>query len=164
MLSGNPDTFAIWCDAVDPWSTPAFANGCFGYFMGGRLIWSSRSTLGVDLSMLSRLHCMKNSVEDAHLFHFPPQDAYRELCKRAFPSMDSNAKVSDFNHLVSAESLSDDGNYFFLVEYAELAKLIYGFKENASEIVEVIFARGEFQSAVREAIKKCPKEFNAGSC
>ncbi|WP_231337523.1 Imm42 family immunity protein [Paraburkholderia sprentiae] len=141
MLSGNPDTFAIWCDAVDPWSTPDFANGCFGYFMGGGLIWSGRSTLGVDLSMLSRLHCMKNSVEDADLFHRSQQDAYRELCARAFPSMDSDAADSDFNHLVSAESLSDDGNYVFLIEYAGLAKLIYGFQENSSEIGEVILAR-----------------------
>jgi hypothetical protein len=164
MLSGNPDTFAIWCDAVDQWSTPGFANGCVGYFMGGVLIWSSRSTLGVDLSMLSRLHCMKNSVEDADLFHRSPQDAYRELCTRAFPSMDSNAESNDFNHFVSSESLSDDENYVFLIEYAQLAKLVYGFKENSNEIGEVILARGEFQSVVRDILKKCPKEFNAGSC
>lgn len=163
MLSGNPDTFAIWYDAVDSWSTSDFANGCFGYFMGGSLIWSDQSTLGVDLSMLSRLHCMKNSVEDADLFHLSSQDAYRELCARAFPSTDSDAKWSDLNHLVSAESLSDDGNYIFLIECNDLAKIIYGFKEDSRKIGEIILAHGEFQSVVRDALKKCPKEFNAGS-
>ncbi|NML97402.1 hypothetical protein HHL24_05480 [Paraburkholderia sp. RP-4-7] len=162
MLSGNPDSFAIWCDAVDLWSTPDFANGCLGYFMGGELIWSNRSTLGVDLSMLARLYCMKNSVEDADLFHRPPSDAYRELCERAFPSMDSAAESSDFTHLVSAESLSDEGHYVFLIEDEKMAKLIYGFKENSREIGEVVLACGEFQSVVRDALAKCPKEFNTG--
>ncbi|MBR8456641.1 immunity 42 family protein [Burkholderia dolosa] len=163
MLSGNPHTFAIWCDAVESWSTPAFANGCLGYFMGGKLVWSSNSTLGVDLSMLSRLHCMRNTVEDADLFHISPEDAYRELCNRAFPSMDSDAESNDFTHLVSAESLSDEGYYIFLVEYDESAKLIYGFKENSREAGEVVLVRGEFQSVVRDVLAKSPKDFNAGS-
>lgn len=162
MLSGNPHTFAIWCDAVESWSTPAFANGCLGYFMGGRLVWSSNSTLGVDLSMLSRLHCMRNAVEDADLFHLSSQDAYRELCNRAFPSLDSDAENNDFKHLVSAESLSDEGNYIFLVEYAESAKLVYGLKEDSRGADQVVLARGEFQSVVRDVLAKCPREFNAG--
>lgn len=162
MLSGNPNTFAIWFDAVEPWSTPAFANGCLGYFMGGELVWSSNSTLGVDLRMLSRLHCMQNSVEDESLFHLSPQDAYRELCGRAFPLLDSGAESNDFTHLVSAESLSDEGYYVFLIECAESARLIYGLNENSSEVNEVRLARGEFQSVVRDVLAKCPKEFNVG--
>ncbi|MBR8037525.1 immunity 42 family protein [Burkholderia cenocepacia] len=163
MLSGNPHAFAIWCDAVEPWSTPEFANGCLGYFMGERLVWSSNSTLEVDLSMLSRLRCMKNSVEDGDLFHLSPQDAYRELCNRTFPSVNSGTESNDFTHLVSAESLSDAGHYIFLVEYDESAKLIYGFKENSREASEVVLVRGEFQSVVRDVLAKFPKEFNAGN-
>ncbi|HHY6927008.1 Imm42 family immunity protein [Burkholderia ambifaria] len=162
MLSGNPHTFAIWCDAVDSWSTSAFANGCLGYFMGGRLVWSGNSTLGVDLSMLARLYCMKNSVEDVDLFHRSPADAYRELCARAFPSLDSDAESNDFTHLVSAESLSDEGNYVFLIECAESAKLIYGFKEDENSIGEIVLGCGEFQSVIRDVLANCPKEFNVG--
>jgi hypothetical protein len=106
---------------------------------------------------------MKNTVEDADLFHRSPPDAYSELCKRAFPPMDSNVESNDFAHLVSAESLSDEGHYFFLIEHAKLAKLLYGFKESSREIGEIVLARGEFQSVVREVLAKCPKEFNAGS-
>lgn len=154
MLTGNPDTFAIWCDAVDSWSTARFANGCLGYFIGGKLVWSSRSTLGVDLHMLSNLHCMRNASEDLFLFDQSPSDAYQELCTRAFPSVDSDVDRNDFTHLVSAESLSDDGHYFFLIEGAGGAKLIYGFKDDLSSIYEVVLALGEFQSTVRNAVEK----------
>lgn len=154
MLTGNPDRFGIWCDAVDSWSTARFANGCLGYFIGGKLVWSSRSTLGVDLHMLANLHCMKNASEDLSLFDRSPSDAYRELCRRTFPSVDSNAEQSDFTHLVSAESLSDDGHYFFLVEGNGKAKLIYGFKDDLNSVYEVVLALGEFQSTVRDAIAK----------
>jgi Immunity protein 42 len=137
MLSGNPDTFAIGCDAVDSWSTAGFKNGCFGYSIGGKLIWSSRSTLGVDLHRLSKLHCVNNAVEDMDLFNRLVNSAYHELCKRAFPPMDSDAQNNDFIHFVSVESLSDDEHNVFLVECAAQAKLIYGFNQDPSSIYEV---------------------------
>ena len=61
MLVGNPDSFAIWCDSVESWSNATFKNGCFGFFIGGRLIWSLRSTLGVDFSLLVSSPCHKRS-------------------------------------------------------------------------------------------------------
>jgi hypothetical protein len=134
MLSGNPDTFAIWCDPVDSWSTFGLKNGCFGYFIGGKLIWSNRSTLEVDLHKLSKLHCMSNPVEDCHLFNCSAKVAYHELYKRAFPSMDSDGASNDFTHFVSVESLSDDEHNVFLVECEAKAKMIYGFNEDSSSI------------------------------
>jgi hypothetical protein len=154
MLSGNPDSFAIWFDQVDFWSTEKFKNGCFGYFIGGTLIWSLRSTLGVDVNRLGLLYAMKNSVEDEVLFNLPIQTAYERLCMQAFPSLDSGAKISDFKHFVSAESLSDDGYYAFLVECGAQAKLILGSENDASSVRQVILERGEFQRVVTEAIRK----------
>jgi hypothetical protein len=154
MLSGNPDKFAVWYDAVDAWSTPKFANGCLGYFIGKELVLSSRSTLGVDLHMLSQLHCMNHSVEDVALFERPVNKAYRELCRRTFPDMDSTAIDNDFTHLVSAESLSDDGHYIFLVESGRRAKLIYGFKNESNSIREIFLDLGECQSVLRDAIAR----------
>ncbi|MEX3691904.1 immunity 42 family protein [Paraburkholderia sp. BR14263] len=151
MLSGNPDTFAIWCDPVDVWSTDRFQNGCFGYFIGGELILSKRSTLGVDLNMLAKLHCMGSGVEDARLFNLPSKDAYHDLCERAFPAMDSEAETSDLTHLVSAESLSDESQYVFLVEFEDKAKLIYGNGSDAATVADITIPRGEFQSVVRAA-------------
>ncbi|WP_084170166.1 immunity 42 family protein [Paraburkholderia ferrariae] len=151
MLSGNPNTFAIWCDPVDAWSTEKFQNGCFGYFIGGELIWSMRSTLGVDLSMLAKLHCMRSDVEDVRLFNLPSKDAYCELCRRAFPATDSDAETSDFTHLVSAESLSDDSRYVFLIECGDKAKLIYGTGYDATTMGDITIPRGEFQSVVKIA-------------
>jgi hypothetical protein len=154
MLAGNPDAFAIWCDPVDIWSTDRFQNGYFGYLIGGGMVSSSRSTLGVDLHMLSRLHCMNHAVEDVGLFKLPPSIAYTELCMRAFPTLNSNVEVSDFSHLVSTESLSDEGNYVFLVECEGAAKLIYGYKENFNDAKEMVLMRGEFQKVVEGALKK----------
>ncbi|MBR8070653.1 immunity 42 family protein [Burkholderia cenocepacia] len=154
MLSGNPDTFAIWFDSVDSWSTDNFKNGCFGCFIAGELIWSLRSTLGVDIHGLSLLNSMDHPVENEEIFNFPQNSAYKRLCKLAFPSLDSDAEVSDFTHLVSPESLSDEGHYMFLVEFGEQAKLISGFKEDLSSVRQVILKRGEFQGVVRSAIEK----------
>lgn len=154
MLSGNPDSFAIWCDSVDSWSTDRFSNGCIGFFIGGHFIWSSRSTLGTDISMLLSLDCMNRAFEDQKLFHLPQDEAYRELHRLAFPSIDSDAEANDFTHLVSAESLSDDGHYFFLIESEEKAKLIYGYKEKLDGILSVILSRGEFQSTVKDLASK----------
>lgn len=154
MLSGNPDTFAIWYDQVDSWSTDNFKNGCFGYFIAGELIWSLGSTLGVDIHRLSVLNSMNHPVEDEEMFNLPPDAAYERLCEQAFPSVDSDAEVSDFTHLVSAESLSDEGHYLFLVEHGEQAKLIAGFKDHISSVRQVFLRRGEFQEVVRDAIEK----------
>lgn len=154
MLSGNPDTFAIWCDPVESWSTEKFQNVCFGFFVGGKLIWSTRSTLGVDLYQLSQLYCMSNAVTDADLFSLSPMDTYRTLCGRAFPPVDSAVENNDFTHLVSAESFSDDGHYVFLVEDADQAKLVYGFKDDLQGVFEVALGRWEFQSVVRDALAK----------
>ncbi|WP_269507235.1 immunity 42 family protein [Burkholderia sp. IMCC1007] len=154
MLSGNPDTFAIWFDSVDSWSTDSFKNGCFGCFIAGELIWSLRSTLGADLHRLSLMSIMNHPVENEEMFNLPPWFAYQRLCKLAFPSLDSDAEVSDFTYLVSPESLSDEGYYLFLVELGEHAKLISGFKEDLSSVRQVILKRGEFQDVVRGAIEK----------
>lgn len=133
---------------------PSFKNGCLGFLIGGKLIWSDRSTLGVDLHRLSLLHCMSNAVEDVTLFNLAPIDAYRTLCERAFPSIDSEAETNDFSHLVSAESLSDEGHYVFLVEGSGQAKLIYGFKDEPQSAYEVVVGLGEFQSVVRDVLGK----------
>jgi hypothetical protein len=154
MLIGNPDTFAIWCDPVDSWSTERFKNGCFAYFLGGQLIWSLRSTLGVDMHALSTLHCMRVSVSDDRLFSLATIDAYSEFYASAFPSMDSGAQENDWTHLVSVESLSDNGYNVFLVESDEDAKLLYGRGNELSTVREVTLKRGEFQAVVRAAIEK----------
>ncbi|WP_322071666.1 immunity 42 family protein [Paraburkholderia bannensis] len=162
MLSGNPDTFAIWCDPVESWSTSKFQNGCLGFFIGGKLICSTRSTLGVDLHGLSLLHCMSNAVEDGLLLNLASIDAYRTLCERAFPSIDSEADTNDFSHLVSAESLSDEGHYVFLVEGSGQAKLIYGFKDDLQSVYEIVVGLGEFQSVVRDVLGKSkPAQINS---
>jgi hypothetical protein len=154
MLIGNPDTFAIWCDAVDSWSTDRFKNGCFSYFIGGELLWSMRSTLGVDLNLLSSLTCVKQSVDDERLFNLPITVAYAELVERAFPAMDSDAEDSDYKHLVSVGSLLDEGHDVFLVESGGQAKLLFGSRNETLTVREVILTRGEFQSVVRDAIAK----------
>jgi len=153
MLSGNPTTFAIWFDAVDAWSTDRFQNGCLGYFIDGGLIWSPRSTLGVDMYLLSKLPCMTRSLENDTLFSAPASLAYEELCKRAFPELDADVDENDFTHLVSADSLSDDGVFVFLVESGSQARLMYGTKERP-EPIEVALPRGEFQAVVKEALVK----------
>ncbi|WP_414448930.1 immunity 42 family protein [Burkholderia sp. 22PA0099] len=154
MLVGNPDNFAIWCDAVDLWSTDHFKNGCFAYFVGGELLWSLKSTIAVDLNLLSGLNCLKHSVEDVRLFNLPTSSAYSELVARAFPPMDSDAADSDYSHLVSIGSLLDDDNNVFLVESGEQAKLIFGRRSEMPTPREVILTRGEFQSVVHDLIAK----------
>lgn len=154
MIFGDPDVFAIWLDKVDSWSNESFKNGSFGYFLGGELIWSLRSTLGVDVHMLRSTYVMNNSVEDETLFNLPPHMAYKNLCLRAFPSMDSEAEYSDFNNLVSSESLSDEGWNVFLVEFDVQAKIIFGFGSAESSVRQVIVERGYFQKIVKEMIVK----------
>lgn len=153
MLVGNPDTFAIWCDPVESWSTEQFKNGCFAYFLGGKLIWSLRSTLGVDMHALSTLCFMNNNVRDDKLFKMTATDAYSELCARAFPSMDSDVQENDWTHLVSVESLSDEGHNVFLVESGEGAKLLYGRGDDLRTVREVSLKRGEFQEVVNEVMR-----------
>ncbi|TKC77197.1 hypothetical protein FAZ69_32920 [Trinickia terrae] len=152
MLIGDPDAFAIWYDAVDSWSTARFKNGCFAYFIGGELLWSLNSTLGVDLNLLSGLNCIKGSVEDEKLFGLPTSVAYAELVARAFPATDSDAENSDYAHLVSTGSLLDAGFRVFLVELEDQAKLIWGSRQEVSTIREVVLKRGEFQKVVQYAI------------
>ncbi|VVE58697.1 hypothetical protein PHO31112_05362 [Pandoraea horticolens] len=107
---------------------------------------------------------MNNSVEDEVIFNMPLHTAYERLCVQAFPSLDSDVKVSDFRHLVSAESLSDDGYYAFLVECGVQAKLILGYENDASSVRQVFLERDEFQRVVREAIKKfCGQRFDGGT-
>lgn len=154
MLTGNPDTFAIWCDAVDAWSTDHFKNGCFAYFIGGKQFLSLNSTLGVDFNLLSGLNCVRDNVDDERLFNLPVPNAYEELVVRAFPDMDSVAETSDYKHLASVGSLLDAGHQIFLVESGEKAKLIYGHLNTQSTVFEVILERDEFQSVVRDAIAK----------
>lgn len=147
MLTGNPDTFAIWCDAVDAWSTDRFKNGCFAYFVGGELIVSLGATLGVEFNLLSGMNCINDEVVDERLFNLPPSSAYAELVEKAFPEMDSEAEESDYKHLVSLGSLLDEGHQIFLVESGNQAKLIFGNRKKGNPR-EHILKRGEFQSVV----------------
>lgn len=157
MLVGNPDAFAIWCDPVDSWSTDHFKNGCFAYFIGGKLLLSLNSTLNVDLNLLSGLDCIAGDVVDERLFNLPASRAYVELVARAFPAMDSDAEDSDYKHLISVGSLLDEGHHVFLVESKEQAKLIAGFKDDLGSVREVLLRRGEFQKIVQGAIEKSGK-------
>ncbi|BAO92266.1 Imm42 family immunity protein [Caballeronia cordobensis] len=154
MLSGDPGAFAIWCDPVESWSKERFKNGCFGYFLENEFFYSSVSTLGVDLNLLNVVDSMKGSVEDERLFSAAVVDVYRELCERAFPSIDSDAEKSDFKHLVSVGSLLDDGHNVFLVEWEDQARIIYGRNEDVESVMDVVLDREKFQSVVREATKK----------
>ncbi|MBF5013146.1 immunity 42 family protein [Burkholderia pseudomultivorans] len=154
MLFGNPDVFAIWCDSVELWSTDSFKNGCFSYFIGGNLIWSLNSTLGVDINLLSSVNCLGNDVRDDELFNLPALTSYERLVERAFPGMNSDARYSDYKHLVSVGSLLDDGFRVFLVESGDRAKLIWGDRGDASIVHEFILSRGEFQNVVRAAISR----------
>jgi hypothetical protein len=113
-----------------------------------------RSTLGVDLNLLSSLTCVKQSVDDERLFNLPITVAYAELVERAFPAMDSDAEDSDYKHLVSVGSLLDEGHDVFLVESGGQAKLLFGSRNETLTVREVILTRGEFQSVVRDAIAK----------
>ncbi|MDS0793016.1 immunity 42 family protein [Burkholderia pseudomultivorans] len=154
MLFGNPDVFAIWCDSVELWSTDHFKNGCFSYFIGGNLIWSLNSTIGVDINLLSSVNCMDGDVEDDELFNLPALTSYAKLVERAFPGMDSDAEYSDYKHLVSVGSLLDDGFRVFLVESGDRAKLIWSGRGDASIVHEFILNRGGFQNVVRAAISQ----------
>ncbi|SAK99069.1 hypothetical protein AWB82_07267 [Caballeronia glebae] len=154
MLSGDPSAFAIWCDPVESWSDDRFKNGCFGYFIENRFFYSSVSTLGVDLNLLSAVDSMKSSVEDERLFSAMVVNVYKELCEKAFPSIDSDAEKSDFKHLISVGSLLDDGHNVFLIEWKDQARIIYGHDEDVDSVMDVMLDREKFQSVVREAIKK----------
>jgi hypothetical protein len=78
------------------------------------------------MQLLSTLHCTKNDVSNNALYHLAARDAHAKLHANAFPSMDSDAQENDWIHLVSVQSLSDDGNNIFLVESGERAKSLYG--------------------------------------
>lgn len=151
MLSGDPSTFAIWCDSVDSWSNEKFKNGCFGYIISGAFIWSTRSTLGDDLAGLCGLSCMSNSAEDGVLFEMSGSESYAELYKRAYPEMESGAENNDFRHVAAPMSLLDEGYTIFLVESGEQGRLLYGRDGMENFIGEVLLRRGEFQAVVREA-------------
>ncbi|MDB0525054.1 immunity 42 family protein [Ralstonia solanacearum] len=152
MIFGDPDKFSIWLDAVDLWSTDRFKNGCFAYFIGGKLFWSLKSTIGADINLLSKMHCLKNSVENVRLFNMPMMEAYVELCSSAFPSMDSDAERSDFTHLISVGSLMDEGHNVFLVEAGNDARLIYGFNNDPSSVFEHFLERGEVQVVAKQVV------------
>jgi len=97
---------------------------------------------------------MNNAVENVYLYNQPFSGAYQELCKRAFPSMESGAESNDFTHFVSVESLSDDEYNVFLIECEADAKIIYGMNPDLASIREVVLKRGEFQSVVRDTLKR----------
>lgn len=151
MIFGDPHKFAIWFDRVDSWSAQGFDNGCIAFFLGGAMFCSQNSTLNVDLHLLSKLPSLIAPVEDDHIFHMPLIEAYSELYRRAFPSADSDAKMSDYKNLVSARSLLDEGHNFFLVESGSRARLIYGFDGDLSSVFDVSLEREEFCCVIREA-------------
>jgi len=72
----------------------------------------------------------------------------------AFPDQYSDSPVNDFTHLISTESMSDEENYIFLVEFKDEAKIISGYKDHASTVLSVSLQQGEFQKIVREATEK----------
>lgn len=154
MLIGNPDSFAIWFDEVESWSTDRFKNGCFAYFVGGQPILSLNSTLGVDLNLLSVLHCLKSDAEDERVFNLSASSAYAELVEKAFPDMDSDAIDNDYRHLISVGSLSDDGHEIFIVEWQEQARIIWGRRKHQGDAQEIYLRRGEFQDVVRSAVDR----------
>ncbi|MBB6581621.1 immunity 42 family protein [Ralstonia solanacearum] len=157
MIVGDPYVFAIWLDVVDSWSSGRFRNGCLSYFINGKVVLSTNSTIGTDVALLESMECLKADAEDARLFELSASKAYAELYDRAFPSMDSTAEDSDYKHFVSPPSLMDEGHIFFLIESGEVAKLVYGFKGDASSITENSMRRGDFQAIVRGVIERWKK-------
>jgi len=151
MIFGDPNSFSVWFDRVESWSTPDFENGCFAFFMSKTLICSQNSTLGVDLHLLSKLPCLEKSIEDDDIFNMPPAEVYSVLYERAFPSVYSDAESSDYTHLVSARSLLDEGHNVFLVESGSKARLIYGMDGKPLSLFDVFIDRGEFQRVIRSA-------------
>ncbi|WP_199027148.1 Imm42 family immunity protein [Ralstonia sp. ASV6] len=152
MIFGTPDIFAIWYDSVEPWSTERFDNGCFGYIVNGKLMWSMNSTLSIDLYDMENLYCMNNSVRNDTFFQLPAKKLITELQKLSFPTMDSNVEKSDFTYFLSPQSLSDEGHDFFIVENGDLARIIYSNKDDESSILEITMDVGKFQSIARNAI------------
>jgi hypothetical protein len=96
---------------------------------------------------------MKNDVSDDKLFHLGATDAYAELHANAFPSIDSDVPDNDWTHLVSVESLSDDGYNIFLIESGDGAKLLCGRGNDLLSVREITLKRGEFQAIANEAIR-----------
>ena len=156
MLIGDPDGFAIWLDYVDSWSTEKFKNGAFGYFLGGNLLWSLRSTLGDDVSSLEAFYCMKNNVEDFELFELAPNYAFRKLYDLTYPEMSCGVD-NEWRHAVVPTSLSDEGYCIFLVEFEDKAKLIYGKNNNSENASEIIIRRNEFQRVILSATDEWQK-------
>lgn len=152
MLVGDPDFFAIWCDPVDSWSTNNFKNGCFSYFIGGDLVWSLDSTIGVDVNLLSSLPCLDGSVEETDLFDLPSSVSYALLVEKAFPKMESNVTGNDCRNVVSVGSLLDSGFQIFLIESRDQAKLVWGRRKEGGVVHELILRRGEFQRVVRDVV------------
>lgn len=163
MLTGNPDNFAIWFDAVDEWSTDYFKNGCMAYFIDGRIFYSLNSTLNTDVNLLSSMNCMTHSVENRELYEMPALHAYRKLVEGAFPETDSGAEDSNYTHLITCGSLLDLGLRAFLVEYGEMAKIIWRSDGDKSEAAEVLLKRGEFQEIVADTVKKYENSFHKSS-
>ncbi len=98
---------------------------------------------------------MGKDVEDVTLFDLPTVDAYTEIMRRAFPDMDSDAEDNDFTHLISPESLLDEGYNVFLIESGTAAKLICGSdKESLPGTFEFKLNRGEVQVVIREAVAR----------
>lgn len=163
MIFGDPHKFAVWFDCVESWSTEGFNNGCLAFFLGGAIFCSENSTLDIDLHLLSKLPCLATSVEDDRIFHMPLAEAYSELHERAFPAMDSDAETSDYTYLVSARSLLDEGHNVFLIESGSQARLIYGFDDDLSKVLDVHLDRGEFQRVIGEATTSALQN-GSGSC
>ncbi|MBI0329327.1 immunity 42 family protein [Burkholderia plantarii] len=152
MLIGDPRKFAIWFDSVESWSDERFRNGCFSYFIGGEIIFSTRSTIDVDINGLRNFSCLKNSIENELLFNLSACQAYDRLYEITFPSIESG-NVNDFSYYVTTESLSDDGYSVFLVEFESKAKLIFGRAEGVGNIGEFFLDRGEFQLVVSKVLE-----------
>lgn len=153
MLVGDPDRFAIWLDAVESWSTDYFDNGCLAYLVGGRTVVSFNSTLNSDISLLSSMCCMGESVQDCDLFSLPASLAFSKLVERAFPQVDSGSNQSDYKHVITVGSLLDEGCRAFLIEESEKAKIIMCEGKINPEITEIILVRGEFQEVVSKAVE-----------
>ncbi|WP_247423046.1 Imm42 family immunity protein [Ralstonia pseudosolanacearum] len=153
MIFGDPNLFSVWFDPVELWSTNSIKNGCLSYVIGGKFISTAKSTIGADITQMSALECLRRDIGDGGIFDLPVREAYKVLCDRAFPSVDSGANCSERTYLVSVGSLLDDGHNIFLLNSESKSKLICGCDGGSGESVfELILDNGVVESVIRGSI------------
>ncbi len=153
MIVGNPYSFAVQFDIVKDWSDTTFKNGIFRYIISGNFFPRDvfNATLGTEMLDLEDLSCIKGEIGDSGLFNLPTNAIYEELSNRVFP--DDQDKDNDFTHLVSTQSLNDEGYYFFLLNGNSHARLI-GSVSRGAGIFEFSLEKGLFESVIKQVIKE----------